>query len=83
MVALRAEKPRELIEEIRREAKEANAARRSRPEWHKNGRPADRPKKRAGRTKPRTTATIAARAVGNSAERVKAISGLTIRAGQA
>jgi capsid protein len=59
MVALRAEKPRELSEEIRREAKEASAARRSRPEWHKHGKRADRHKKRAARTDPRTTATSA------------------------
>ena len=49
MVALRAEKPRELIEEVRREAKEANAARRSRLNGTRMANPPDRPKKR-GRT---------------------------------
>jgi hypothetical protein len=37
MAAIRAEKLRELNEEIRRESQEANAGRRPRPEWHKNG----------------------------------------------
>jgi hypothetical protein len=72
MAAIRAEKLWELNEKIRREAQEANAGRRPRPEWHKNGKPADRPKKRAARTKPRTTGTNAARIVGDLAEHVNA-----------
>jgi hypothetical protein len=47
MVALRPDGPRELNDEIRTEAQAANAVRRARLDWHKNGRPADRPKKRA------------------------------------
>jgi hypothetical protein len=80
MVALRAEKPRELNEEIRREAKLANNGRRSRRDWHKNDKPANRAKKRAAHTKPRTTGTNAARTAGDSAELVNGGSGLTIRA---
>jgi hypothetical protein len=55
MAAIRAEKLRELHAQSHREAKEANASRCPRPEWHKNGKPADRPQKRAAPTKPRTT----------------------------
>jgi hypothetical protein len=55
MAALRAEKLRELHAQSHREAKEANASRCPRPEWHKNGKPAGRPQKRAAPTKPRTT----------------------------
>jgi hypothetical protein len=43
MAALPAEKLRELHAQSHREAKEANASRCPRPEWHKNGKPADRP----------------------------------------
>jgi hypothetical protein len=80
MVALRAEKPRELNEEIRREAKLANNGRRSQRDWHKNDKPANRAKKRLAHTKPRTTGTNAARTAGDSAELVNGGSGLTIRA---
>jgi hypothetical protein len=55
MAALPAEKLRELHAQSHREAKEANASRCPRREWHKNGKPADRPQKRAAPTKPRTT----------------------------
>ena len=37
-----AEKLRQLNEESRREAMEAEGGRRLRPEWHKNGQPVDR-----------------------------------------
>jgi hypothetical protein len=47
MVAPQLEGPRELNDEIRTEAQAANAVRRSRLDWHKNGRHANRPKKRA------------------------------------
>ncbi len=47
MVALRPDGPRELNDEIRTEAQAANAVRRARLDWHKNGRHANRPKKRA------------------------------------
>ena len=83
MAQIRVEKLRELNEQSRREAKEANAGRRARPEWHKSGKPADRPKKGAARAKPRTTGTNTARIVGDSAELVNADSGMTIRAGPA
>jgi hypothetical protein len=83
MRAIRAERLLELNEQSRREANEANAGRRARPEWHKNGKPADRSKKRAARTKPRTTGTNAARTVGDSAELMNAGSGPTVRAGPA
>jgi hypothetical protein len=43
IAARRAEFVRKLNEQTRRQAKEANAGRRPRPEWHKNGKPADRP----------------------------------------
>ncbi len=63
MVALRAEGTRELNDEIRTEAQAANAVRRARLDWHKNGKPADRAKKRAAGAKPRTTGINAARRV--------------------
>jgi hypothetical protein len=66
----------ELNAESRWEAKEANAGRRSRHDWHKNGKPAHRPKQR-------TTETNAARTIGDSAELVNAGSGLNMRAGPA
>jgi hypothetical protein len=80
MVALRAERLRDLHEQSRNEVKEANAGRRSRRDLHKNGKPADWPHKRAARTKPKTSGTNAARTVGNSAELVNAGSGLTVKA---
>jgi hypothetical protein len=43
IAARRAEFVRKLNEQTRRQAKDANAGRRPRPEWHKNGKPADRP----------------------------------------
>ena len=55
MAEIRAEMLRKLNEEGRREAQAATAARRSRREWHQNGNPADRSKKRAARAEPRTT----------------------------
>jgi hypothetical protein len=70
MAAIRAELLRELNEESRREAKEADTARRPRPEWHKKAKPVDRPKKRAARSESRTTGTNAARPAGDSAEPV-------------
>jgi hypothetical protein len=57
---------------------ESNAGRRSRRDWHANGKPADRSQTRAARTTLRTPGTNAARTVGDSAERVHAGSGLTI-----
>jgi hypothetical protein len=83
MVALRAETPRELNEESRREEQEGNAGRPSLGDWHKHGKPTHRSTPRAERTKPRTTETYAARTVGASAELVNAGSGLTIGAGPA
>jgi hypothetical protein len=80
MVALRAEKLRELNEESRGEAKEANAGRRPRCDWHKNGEPADAPRKLGEGTKPRTMETNGAQTVGDSAELVNAVSGLTLMA---
>jgi hypothetical protein len=59
MVALRVENPRELNEGSPMEPKQANAARRLRRDWHKNGKPAERPKQRAGHTVLRTTGTSA------------------------
>ena len=83
MVALRPDGPRELNDEIRTEAQAANAVRRARLDWHKNGKPADRAKKRAAGAKPRTTGTDTARKVDDLAVLAKAGSGLTVRAGQA
>jgi hypothetical protein len=83
MVALRAKRPRELNEEIQREAKEASSCRHSRREWHKNGRHADRRKQRGAGAKPGTTETDTARKVDDLAVLAKAGSGLTVRAGQA
>ncbi len=80
MVPLRAEKLRELNKESRGEAKEANAARRPRCDWHKNGAPADPPKKLGEGTKPRTMETNGAQTVGDSAELVNAGSVLNIMA---
>jgi hypothetical protein len=59
MVALRVENPRELNEGNRREPRQANASRRSLRDWHKSGKPAERPKQRAGHTLLRTTGTSA------------------------
>ena len=68
MRAIRAERRQELNEQSRREAKDASAGRRPRPEWHKNAKPADRRKKRATRTKLTTSGTNAGRVVDDSAE---------------
>ena len=72
VVALRVEKPRELNEEIGREAQTANAGRSAGLDWHESGEPADRPKQRAERTRQGTTETDTARTVGALAELVSA-----------
>jgi hypothetical protein len=81
MATIRAEKVLDLNEQSRRKAKEANAGRRSRPDWRKNGKSAERLKQRAARTEPGTTATNVARTFGDSAELVNVGSGLPVRAG--
>ncbi len=58
-----AEKLRQLKEESQNEANEANAGSHSRPDRHKNGKPADQLKKRAEHATPSTPWTIAARTV--------------------
>jgi hypothetical protein len=83
IAARRAEFVRKLNEQTRRQAKEANVGRRSRPIRHKNGKPADRHTKRAAGAEPKTMGTNKTRTVGDPANQVNAGSGLTIRAGPA
>ena len=80
---IRVETLRQLNEESRRETEEANAGSRSRPDWPKNGKPADRSNKRAEHTTPTTLGMHTARTGGDSAELVNAGSRLTVRAGPA
>ena len=77
VVALRAEKQRELNDEVCREAQAASAGRLSRFDWHKNRKPVDRRETRSAAAKPRPTAIDRARTVGASAELVGTGSGLT------
>ena len=78
MVALRAEKQRELNDELYRQPQAASAGRRQRLDCNASGKTADRPEKRGGGAKPRTTEIHRARTVGASAELVGVGSGMTI-----
>jgi hypothetical protein len=71
MVAISAEKLRELNDESRSEAKGSDAEFRSQAEWHENGGPADRLTTHAAGAKPRTMVTNASWTFGDSAELVK------------
>jgi hypothetical protein len=81
MAAVRTEKLRELNEECGRDAQAANAARRSRPDWHNNGNSAEPPTRRAPSTRPGTTTTNAVRPARESAELVVVGLGPNDRAG--